>query len=138
MALLSIFVLAGGPLLGLLYGDFYRDSGLLLALLAIGQSTNVWTGPCGAVLQMTGHQRALLTINLTYGGLAFILSVIFVDDLGLTAVAAFTGGALVLQNLTLVVYARAKTGLLTLIDLRPSNLRSLRASVLVPLKRNSR
>ena len=87
---------------------------------------------------MTGHQRALLTINLTYGGLAFILSVIFVDDLGLTAVAAFTGGALVLQNLTLVVYARAKTGLLTLIDLRPSNLRSLRASVLVPLKRNSR
>ena len=122
-------------MLGFLYGDFYRESGLLLALLAVGQSANVWTGPCGAVLKMTGHQRALLWINLLYGATALCLSILLVERFGLVAVAAISGTALVLQNLTLVVFTRSRTGLLTLIDLRPTTLQSLRSDTLGLLQR---
>ena len=123
LILLIVFSLIGGPILGLLFGDIYRDSGILLAILALGQSANVWTGPCAAVLRMTGHQRALLTINLVYGVGGLLLSIALIDDFGLVAVAAISSAALIGQNLTILAYSKSRTGLFTFIELKPSQLR---------------
>ena len=72
---------------------------------------------------MTGHQRALLTINLVYGVGGLLLSIALIDDFGLVAVAAISSAALIGQNLTILAYSKSRTGLFTFIELKPSQLR---------------
>lgn len=73
-ALVMLACVFGGaaPLLGWLYGDFYRHGTTALVLICSGQAVNVLTGPAAVTLMMTGHQRAVMTIAVLAGaGLVF-------------------------------------------------------------------
>lgn len=110
---LAAFAVAGGPILGLVYGDFYRSGALVLALLSLGKLTTVWTGSCGLTLQMTGHQKLMMWISISTGLLFVAGALLVVRDYGTTGVASMGAASLVLQNVLMVLVARRKTGMWT-------------------------
>jgi O-antigen/teichoic acid export membrane protein len=77
---LVAFVLWREELLGILYGDFYRQAGTILFFLTIERLAFVWSGPCALALTMTGHDAVMLRMT-TIGSI-------------LAAVGAATGAAL--------------------------------------------
>jgi O-antigen/teichoic acid export membrane protein len=80
IACLLLFGLASQQVLGLAFGDFYRDAAPVLVLLSVERLIFVWAGPCGMVMMMTGHERQFMNISLATGVL--------------TVVAVFLGGEL--------------------------------------------
>lgn len=117
-ALVALIVLAaaGAPLLGLVFGDFYREAYLVLVILALGQAVNALAGSAGVTLTQTGNQRSLMTISLVSGGLMVTSAVLAVERFGIVGVAWAATGGLVLQNLAMVVVLRRRAGLRTYID----------------------
>lgn len=122
---LGIFVVAGGPILGHLYGGFYASGGAILAVLSLGKLAAVWGGSCGLTLQMTGHQKLLMTISIV-SGLFFIAgALLVVRDYGAVGVAGVAAASIALQNLLTVLGARAKTGMWTHVVLSAVPVRKL-------------
>ncbi len=110
---LLLFMFFGQPILGLVYGEYYRSAALLLAILSAGKAINVWTGPCEAALNMTGHQRVMMLISICYGALSIVGSIWAVKAYGMVGVATVTALAVVLQNLTTLFFAKRQTGIWT-------------------------
>lgn len=106
-------VLFAAPILDLVYGDYYRAGALALAVLSLGQLVSVWTGSCGLALQMTGHQRTMMTISLATGGATLAAMFLAVGPYGITGVVAARVSGLVLQNLLLWLAAKYRTGMWT-------------------------
>ena len=110
---LALFTVAGGPILGLLYGNFYAAGGGLLALLSLGKLAAVVAGSCGLTLQMTGHQRPLMWISILCG-LVFVGGAIWaVQVFGVLGVAGMAAFSIALQNLIVVLVVRARLGIWT-------------------------
>jgi O-antigen/teichoic acid export membrane protein len=110
---LTIFLLFGGPIMGLIFGDPYRAAAPLLALLSIGYLANVWTGSCGVTLSMTGHQTVLMRITLVSGVISVGGSLLVVNRFGTVGVASVVGATAVLQNIWMWVAARYHAGIWT-------------------------
>ncbi|MEZ4706073.1 MAG: polysaccharide biosynthesis C-terminal domain-containing protein [Caldilineaceae bacterium] len=113
LLVLIVFALLGGPIMGLIYGDFYRQGALVLALLSLGQTVNVWTGPCDPVLRMTDHQKTIMWISLAAGFFNVAGSLLVVEKFGITGVALVTALALILQNLAALLYTKKQVGIWT-------------------------
>ena len=110
---LGIFVVAGAPILGLVYGDFYRNGALILALLSLGKLAAVWAGSCGLTLQMTGHQTLMMWISV-FSGLLFVGGALYaVQEFGAVGVASVAAASVAFQNLLTVLVVRIKTGIWT-------------------------
>jgi O-antigen/teichoic acid export membrane protein len=109
----AAFVLLGAPILGLLYGDAYRDGAVVLALLSTGQLVNVLVGPCAAVLTMTGHQRTAMLITVAGGLVIVVGGLVLVGPYGIDGVAAATAAGITVTNLAYWVAARRATGIAT-------------------------
>lgn len=67
----ALFILAGGPVMGLA-GPAFAEGGAVLAILAVGQLINAWTGPVGVILMMGGREAdmrrlAFLSVALLLG-----------------------------------------------------------------------
>lgn len=116
LALLA-FVLVGGPILGVVYGDFYREGWIVLALLSVGQLAKVWVGSCGMVMTMTGHQILLMVITGASGILILAVGLAVVDQHGATGVAAAMAFGTVLQQVLLWLGAKSATGIWTHVTL---------------------
>lgn len=120
-----VLLLAGGPILGLLFGDFYRQGYPVLALLAAGQLANMLAGPCGLVLVMAGHERAegIITTSVS---LAVVAAAVPVTHLyGPVGLAAVVAGGILLQNALRLVAARRLVGVWTVAN--PASIRSVLA-----------
>ena len=115
--ILLIFVLLGAPLLGLVYGDYYRAGAVVLTLLSLGQLVNVWTGSSGMTLIMTGHQLVMMAITVVWGAVTIVVCLGVVGQYGPTGVAAATTTGLALQNVSMWLGAKAMTGMWTHIRL---------------------
>ena len=120
---LILFMVLGGPILGLVYGNDFSSAAIILVLLSAGKLAAVWAGSCGAVLQFTGHQGSMLRINLLTSPLFIIGALLVVRDYGPVGVASMTAAITVLQNAALVLVAKRKTGMWTHVSLSPSRLR---------------
>jgi O-antigen/teichoic acid export membrane protein len=107
------FLLLGAPLLGLIYGDYYRAAWTVLALLSLGQLFNVWVGSCGMVLTMTGHQVTMMVLTVVSGMLTVGVGLLVVGRYGTTGVAAATAVGIALQQMLLWLAARSTTGIWT-------------------------
>jgi O-antigen/teichoic acid export membrane protein len=114
---LTTFVVAGGPILGLVYGGFYSGGAAVLALLSLGKLTTVWTGSCGLTLQMTGHQGLMMYISLSTGLLFVLGSLLVVRDYGAVGLAGMGAATLILQNLLMLLFAKKKAGIWTHVEL---------------------
>ena len=129
LLVLIVFMLLGGPILGLVYGAELSARTLPLArcdsavLLSAGKLAAVWAGSCGAVLQFTGHQGSMLRVNLLTSPLFIVGALLVVRDYGPIGVASMTAAITVLQNAALVLVAKRKTGMWTHVSLSPSRLR---------------
>ncbi|ABG04889.1 polysaccharide biosynthesis protein [Rubrobacter xylanophilus DSM 9941] len=106
-------VLFAAPLLGLVYGDYYRAGAGALAVLSLGQLVSVWTGSCGLALQMTGHQRTMMAVSVGTGAATLAAMFALVVPYGVAGVVAARVSGLVLQNLLLWLAARYRTGMWT-------------------------
>lgn len=133
IAALLAFVLLGGPILGLVYGEFYRDAAMMLALLSLGKSVNVFTGPCEATLNMTGHQNTMMLTSVFYGIVSIVGAFFVVQHYGALGMAAVASLSEIAQNLTVLFLAKQKTGIWTyaryvaLLDARTEALKLLRS-----------
>lgn len=132
VALLA-FVLLGGPILGLVYGEYYKAGAAMLALLSLGKSVNVFTGPCEATLNMTGHQNTMMLISVFYGVVSIIGAFFVVQQYGALGMATIACLSEMAQNITVLIFARRKTGIWTfarymaLLDVRTEAQKLLRS-----------
>ncbi len=116
---LLAFYFWGRALIGRLYGEEFLDGYLVLMILAVGQSVNVWAGSPGWVLQMTGHQGLLLRITLATLAANLVLNLMVVGAYGGIGVATVSAACLVAQNLAMVYSARKLVGVTTYAYLFP-------------------
>ena len=94
IGVLVAFTLFGGPILGLLYPDHYREGAGILAILAVAKLANVLTGSSGITMAMTGHQHILMRIALVFSGLSIVAAYFAVQHWGTVGVAvAVSGGS---------------------------------------------
>ena len=109
----SGFLLVGGPILALVFGDFYRQAATVLAVLSIGLLVSVWVGSGGFTLMMTGHQVLAMVIATTSAAITATAALVAVGPYGLTGVAVASGGGWAMQNIFMWLATKYKTGMWT-------------------------
>ena len=87
------------PLVRLIYGERYADSGLLLAILSIGYYFNAALGFNGVTLKVYGRLKYIVTINLGAIAACFAASWLLIPSYGAIGAAAATGSTLIVHNL---------------------------------------
>jgi O-antigen/teichoic acid export membrane protein len=102
-----------GPILGVVYGDYYREGAMVLALLSIGLLVSVCAGSCGIVLAYTGHQKMLMMITIVTSAATLIAMLATVEPYGIVGVAASRMAGQVLQNGIVLLVVKQKTGMWT-------------------------
>lgn len=123
LLVLVAFIFLGGPTLGLVYGDYYQSGVVVLVILSAAKMVAVWSGSCGTVLQYTGHQTSMLWVSVLTSAI-FVLGALFAARLyGAVGVASVAAGTTILQNVTLVLVAKRKTGIWTHLSFSLSPLR---------------
>jgi O-antigen/teichoic acid export membrane protein len=79
LLVLIVFMLLGGPILGLVYSKPIYSSEtavLVLLILSAAKLTAVWAGSCGLVLQFTGHQTSMLRVSVLTNPPFFVVAVL--------------------------------------------------------------
>lgn len=105
------FLIAGGPLVHLVFGAEYDAAVLPLAILTIGQMVNCAFGGATALLIMTGHEK--------YNTLAFAVAVVFnvatslvlIPAMGPVGAAISAALSVTLRNVVLWIAAQRLTGI---------------------------
>ena len=117
MALVG-FIFLGGPLLGLVYGDYYRRGAAALALLCVGQFVTVWAGSCKFTLIMTGHQKVLMLISVLSSIVAVAAALGTVGRFGILGVAASSSMGIIIQTVLMLAAVKYMTGMWTHVRLK--------------------
>jgi len=112
-AVLLGFVLFGAFVLEQVYTPAYREAATVLSVLSVGYLINVWTGPCGVTLAMTGHQRTMMVSTGVSAALSVVGTFLVVSRFGITGAAAVSCAATILLNVWQWLAARYHTGLWT-------------------------
>jgi O-antigen/teichoic acid export membrane protein len=112
-AVLIAFLVAGGPIMHLMYGPGFAAGATVLAILSVSRLVAVCTGSSGTTLMMTGHQRTMFAITLCSGLAALAGEILLAPGYGITGVAAATSCAQVAQNLLQLIFARIHVGIWT-------------------------
>ena len=116
LLVLMVFMLLGGPILGLVYSKPIYSSltaVLVLLILSAAKLTAVWSGSCGLVLQFTGHQSSMLRVSVLTSPLFFVVAILATQRYGPVGVACAAGATTTLQNVIMVLLAKKKTGMWT-------------------------
>ncbi len=119
LLILLVFLLFGREVMGVLYSPFFRQAAPILAILSIARLVAVWTGSCGVVLMMTGHQRAMMYLTVATGVVSVAAGIFAAPRFGGVGVAATTSAAQVTQNVVQLFLARRLVGVWTQIHLSP-------------------
>jgi O-antigen/teichoic acid export membrane protein len=113
LQILIVFMLLGGPILGLVYSKpiYHCDTAVLvLLILSAAKLTAVWAGSCGLVLQFTGYQSSMLRVSVLTSPLLFVVDILATKRYGPVGVACAAGATMALQNVIMVVLARGRPG----------------------------
>ncbi len=113
IAAIVLLILAGGPILQLLFGPFFREAALPLAILGIGQLFLVWAGSCGCALEMTGHQLGSLAINLVSAIALATVGVWSASRFGILGLSIASATIIAAQSLSLLLLAKKLVGVWT-------------------------
>jgi O-antigen/teichoic acid export membrane protein len=125
LGLLIIMTVLGGPILSLIFGDFYASGLFMFVCLGGGQVFSVLMGANGLALAMTGHHRYVMLAALAAGGSTLVGELLVVGPLGANAVAVVSGTGTVLNNILLVLLTKRRLGIWTCASLSPRRLRRL-------------
>jgi O-antigen/teichoic acid export membrane protein len=110
---LILFLAAGGPVMGFLYGPFYRQGATILSILSCGRLIAVWTGSCAVTLIMTGHQRAVMVITISFGLLSVVAGALMAWQFGAIGIAFATAAVAAAQNVFTLLTAKRLVGVWT-------------------------
>jgi O-antigen/teichoic acid export membrane protein len=102
-----------GPILDLVYGNYYREGAIVLALLSIGLLASVCAGSCGIVLSYTGHQKTQMVITIATSAATLIAMLATVKPYGIVGVAIAKAAGQILQNGIVLLVVKQKTGMWT-------------------------
>lgn len=117
------FIFFGGPVLGLVFGDYYREGATVLTLLSVGQLVTVWAGSCGHTLMMTGYQSVMMGVSSVSGVFLVSGAMLVVRGYGITGVAGVTAAAMIFQAVLMLLLTRRKIGVWTHVSLSVSSIR---------------
>lgn len=98
LAVVAMFALGGPFLLGIVYGDFYRDGWILLLILSIGEFAKVGVGSSGLVLLMAGHNKMLMWASVAGAVVAVVSGLILGHHFGLIGIALASAGSVAIQQ----------------------------------------
>lgn len=87
------------PVTVLLFGDRYASSGLILAILALGNYFNSALGLNSYTLRVYGKVRAIVSIDLASGLLSLLVSLLLVPQYGAVGAAIGVATTLIVYNL---------------------------------------
>lgn len=116
---LGAFLVGGSWILGLLFGSFYSQAATILVILTAGRVVAVWTGPCGLVLTITGHQRTMMYLTLATSSVSIVAGIAAAARYGAIGVAVATSTTGALQNVLQLVLAQRFVGVSTRALLSP-------------------
>ncbi len=106
---LLVLLLFPGQIMGL-FGKDFANGGVVLFILAIGQSINVMAGLVKYLLMMSGYEK-FLTINYTIVlFLNLLLGAIIIPQFGMLGAAISTTSVIVISNIILSVGVRFYLG----------------------------
>jgi O-antigen/teichoic acid export membrane protein len=108
---LLLMLVAAKPILGLVYGDYYRDGAMVLTLLCTGQAINVLAGPGAIVLMMTGGQREVMVVSLVCGLVLTVGGVLAAEPYGIVGVAAVAAITSAFHGLLCLMTVRRRNGI---------------------------
>jgi O-antigen/teichoic acid export membrane protein len=108
---LIAFVFFGASIMGVVYGDFFRQGATVLAILSVARLYAVCTGNSGALLMMTGHQRTMMWITMASAAFGLTTELLVVRPFGMVGVAVATSIAQILQNTLQLVYGKLRVGI---------------------------
>ncbi len=103
-------VLAGRPLLALVFGDGYAAGYAALIILVVGQLANALFGPVALILNMTGHERLTLAGHSLSVVANAVLNLALIPRLGIEGAAIATASSLLTWNLLLAIALKRRTG----------------------------
>jgi O-antigen/teichoic acid export membrane protein len=106
-----VLMLAGGPILGFVFGDEFAVGATALALLAAGQLCSVIAGSVGTILNMTGHERDTMVGVGIAAAVNLILNLILIPKFGMNGAAVATMVSLVIWNSVLVLRVGTRLGI---------------------------
>ncbi|CAM2978564.1 oligosaccharide flippase family protein [Paenibacillus sediminis] len=111
--LVFIFALFGRQILGIVFGSFYSQGGLILFILSIGQVINLLVGPSGLILTLTGNEKVMLRITVISSLLTMSCGAITAINGGPTSLALVMVGGLAFQNLLMWIATKRRLGIST-------------------------
>lgn len=113
------FIFAGDLVMSL-FGQDFADSGQVLAILAVGQAANAFTGPVGVILMMGGRERDMRTLSLVSVAVIVLVAVITIPSFGATGAALATSAGYLATSTMAVLIVRARFGIWAVPFLRRS------------------
>ena len=87
------------PIIALLYPDAYTRGAWPMALLALGQTVNAATGPCGHMVTMVGRADLVLTNSVAALVINLALNIALIPPYGMVGAGIAWGTSIVLWNL---------------------------------------
>jgi len=123
---LVVVIVAGGPILGLVFGDFYRQGAAVLVALAVGAFLNSAAGPCGLALVLTGQQVATMVVTVAVTVVTTVAVAWTASVYGALGVAVAMTIGVGVQNLAMLLLVKQRLGIWTLPSLAavPAAIRS--------------
>jgi O-antigen/teichoic acid export membrane protein len=100
---LIFLALFATPIITLLYQDSYSRGALPMALLALGQTFNAATGPCGHVVTMVGRSDLVLRNSVFALVVNLVLNLILIPPYGMVGAGAAWGISIAAWNVVRVV-----------------------------------
>lgn len=111
---LVIVAAAGRPILGLLFGDFYRRGAPILIALAIGAFLNSATGAAALALLLTGQQVPLMVVTASVTAVTTLVVVWAASAYGGLGVAIAMTVGVGAQNIGMLLLAKRRLDIWTL------------------------
>lgn len=103
---LLVFLLWGGEILALVFGESFRSGASILGVLAVAHSFNALSGSPGMLLQMSGYHHLLMRLAIFWAVFGVVANIAAVLPWGMEGVAVATGLSIVGMKLSMVYYAR--------------------------------
>lgn len=123
----AVFALSGSSLLGMLFGDAYRDADTTLLILSGGLLINVFSGSATVALAMSGHERDVLKSAALAALTGVVATVALVPRYGAEGAAIAHSLGIVIYNLALCWHSQTILNLRTY--LRPASIVALKGLV---------
>jgi len=117
LVILCVFTFYGDVVLQFIFGSYYQAGTVVLITLSIGILVNVWSGSCGLVLMLTGHQQVMMITTVISTTITVMCLFVSVETYGGVGAAVSTVIGVTIQNIMNLLYVKKKVGIWTHIDI---------------------